>query len=305
MPFQFLCQHCGRKLQASSRKIGREATCPGCQGRLVVPTKEVAREQIAARRASAPATTEKEEEEVNPYAEFSVYDDDTELVYETDDDAWDDGPPPTVDQTKLAVPRTVIYLQGILLGVVALVAFVLGILVGSGTTSNTPQNPRERPFRLSGAVTYEGATRGTLPDDGAVVLILPVGSLPERDGKIPIAGIGPDDPTPPVDSPALGILSDIGGAYARADAEGRFRATLPRLGKYYVLVLSRNKRPQPSATGSDPLNEQRRRQLGQLGNYVDDAAGLLSKYLYDWREEEYLDDKQLEVQFGKKPAATP
>src|SRR5687768_9323590 len=102
MPFRFVCEHCGQTLRVSSRKIGKRETCPNCKQGIVVPTEREAEEQIAAR-----ASARKAEEESSPYAEFAVYDHDTEMVYEVEDEP----DPAHINRDKVSVPRSMLYAQ--------------------------------------------------------------------------------------------------------------------------------------------------------------------------------------------------
>ncbi|MBW3543704.1 MAG: hypothetical protein KY476_25920, partial [Planctomycetes bacterium] len=68
MPIQFRCTACRQKLSISTRKAGREVSCPACGERLVVPAPEpavpVAEEQAAAPEATPDADIERRHPEV-------------------------------------------------------------------------------------------------------------------------------------------------------------------------------------------------------------------------------------------------
>jgi phage FluMu protein Com len=75
MPVTFVCQHCRRMLKVTRRKVGMEIHCPKCHGAMTVPTPEEAAVAVLLARTlpsehAAPPVVEA----VDPYAEFTVYD---------------------------------------------------------------------------------------------------------------------------------------------------------------------------------------------------------------------------------------
>src|SRR5262245_23400203 len=152
MPVRFACPHCRQKLSVTSRKAGREANCPRCQRLLTIPAIAPEPERLAPPAAEpepilATATSGADQSETAPPADHTEpeaaqpvtappvehrlqpYDedpDDFELVFDTSDD--DPAASPAQSHPDLiAVPRLVLYLQGGLLAVVALVSFALGL----------------------------------------------------------------------------------------------------------------------------------------------------------------------------------
>lgn len=296
MPFRFPCEHCGQTLKVSTKKIGKSEACPACKRVLIVPSLAEAAARFKSRKQAA-VGAEGESESSGGLSEFVVYDDDTELVYETDDPPMLERAPvaaaATVDLTKVSVPRTMLYLQGGLLALVALAAFGLGIVVGSGMTSTPVVVDKERSFALTGKLQYRGA-RGESPDEGAVVVVVPVDARPEREKKLPTAEFLPGPSAPPADSPGLKILREIGGDYTRADATGNFRVQLPRLGNYYVLFISR---------ASPPVKEVDRQKqfedLAQMGIYFDrDVPQIGERHNYRWSTEKFNTDATRTFTFG-------
>jgi hypothetical protein len=134
-----------------------------------------------------------------PFPEFQVYNDETELVYE--DEYEDEGPPETFNFDKVAIPRWILYAQGVLLGVMAMVGFAFGVMVG-----------------------------GVAPRDG------PEAARPEQ--KAAVASFRPG--ASPVDAanPAIIAIREIGGDFTRADSQGRFRLVAPGPGDYFLLIIS-------------------------------------------------------------------
>src|SRR5436190_8898336 len=131
MPIRFPCPHRSQKLSVSTRKAGKTANCPRCKKELTVPAPEAA----ATSDADAASTSEEGENEDDPYAQFVVYDE-TELVYDDATPITQPGGTPSI-QDRVAVPRYVLYTQGLLLGAVALVCFIFGVLTG-GTFFSAP-----------------------------------------------------------------------------------------------------------------------------------------------------------------------
>jgi phage FluMu protein Com len=235
------------------------------------------------------APTRPPEDISDPFAQFVVYDDGAELVYAADtNDAYDRDA--GVDRDALAVPRRVLYMQGVLLAVVALVCFVLGVLVGSATNSGGNAGPRvARPCQVSGSVVFRDRRKEASPDDGAVVILLPQDARPDE--KAEVLGLRPDDPTPDSEHPALAAIRSLGGDYARADSQGRFKLRVSDSGPYYVLFISRNTKRKTGETFKTA-------DLAQLGRYFSDAAGLIGESRYRWKVERIQGDRLLSEEFN-------
>lgn len=301
MPIRFQCANCQQRLSVSSRKAGARAKCPKCQQTLTVPSAEEAERQLAAAAATAVAAPG-QPRETDPWADFAVFDDDVEWVYEqeTAPAIRGAGPrtsthpgrsslPDRVDPEKVAVPRSLLYMQGILLGVVGLVCFTLGVLVGGSTVGEpSAENQPPQPCLVAGKVTYKASGGGLLPDAGAVIVVLPQDAKPEQ--KAPIEGLIPAAPFPVPTDPGLQSIQSIGGEYTRADVNGEFRLRVPDRGKYHVLVLSRNARRRPS-------EELRRSDLAQLGDFFMPAPDLLGQNRYRWQPQSIRRDTTLDVVF--------
>jgi hypothetical protein len=223
----------------------------------------------------------------DPFAQFRVYDDETELVYEDEEDEPRvEGTMLPFDPAKVTLPRGLLYMQGALLGVVALVGFALGILVGAGTSSVTVVD-EPVPCVISGRIALRTQGDNTLVDHGAVAMVFPQGARPET--KLEILGLRPRDPEPPQDHPAVLAIRNLGGDYARADQDGAFRLHLPDRGKYFLLIISANRR------NSDP--EIPRPILAQIGRFFQLAPDLFAGYDYRWQEETVRGDRQLNFVF--------
>jgi hypothetical protein len=282
MPIRFPCPHCQQKLSVSSRKAGTKAHCPRCHKELTIPEQKTA---VSSAGAPDQAAASADDEEDDPYSQFVVYDE-TELVYEQAEAATPRrASPPHAVPDRVAVPRLVIYTQGALLGLVALASLVLGVLLG-GTFYSAPPLAGQ-PCTISGTVRYAVGGQSK-PDAGAVVIVLPQTKDPGR--RVPTDGLRPEEPLPEAPLAAAEEIRNMGGAYTRADDQGRFQVQLPSSGKYYVLVLSRHLRRLPS----QDVNTQ---DLVRIARFVEDASDLLADSRYQFTTETILGDRELSAVF--------
>jgi hypothetical protein len=286
MTIRFACTHCGQRLSVHDEKVGKKAKCPKCKQPITVPTAEAAAAQLAEVRA---ARAEAELEDA--LAEFVVYDDeDVELIYETEDDTQT-AAAPLADENYVAVPRWIVYVQGVLLGVVALVAFALGILVGgsTATTSGTGEDIAG-PVTLSGHITFRNSGNEQVPDEGAVVIALPASARPEQ--KIEIEGLRPADEPPGDDHAGVIAIREIGGNVARVNLDGDFRLQLSEPGRYFVLMLSGHTRAVEGATPD-------REHLAQMGRYFTSPVDLIGANKHFWRNERVQRNGRIDDDFGR------
>lgn len=187
------------------------------------------------------------------------------------------------------VSRRVVYWQGLLLGVVAVGAFGLGILLGRGTV------PRGRPdvaavpqpCVLQITVSFVNGDQATVPDVGAVAIVLPQSNPP--DSKIAWDGLRPQEPRPADDHPGLAVIRSLGGNYARADQQGRVHLRVSGAGRYYVLVISSH---QASRQVVPP-----RHVLAELGRFFLLVPDLFAGQDYRWREEVMDGERELNIVF--------
>ena len=152
MSIKFACEHCGQRLNVKSKQAGLRAKCPKCKGKIKVPeaTDDAPHQPAEVVEEDAHEDAGQSEAE-NPYAEFVVYDDEVEWQYESDDDDYAPRLENATDLNRVAVPRGVLYAQGILLVVIAAVSFILGILVAGGG-SQEAADAVSVPCVLSGTV---------------------------------------------------------------------------------------------------------------------------------------------------------
>jgi len=286
MPIRFPCPHCKQKLSISSKRSGATANCPRCQKELTVPVvnRVTAPAEPATGDVAAPPLPDETEQDDNPYSQFAVFDE-TELVYDTSAPATA-SPAAAPLGRRISVPRYVLLTQGVLLGVVALAAFALGLATG-GSFFSRPASTAGQGSQIHGTISYAAGAR-TLPDAGAVVIFLPQTKDPGR--AITAAGLRPEEPLP--DAPLAGAeeLRNMGGAYTRADEEGRYEVQLAEAGTYYVLVLSSHRHRE---AGQD-INTQ---DLVKIRRFVENASDLLADSRYQFSTETVRGDRQFNAVF--------
>ena len=292
MPIRFPCPHCRQKLSISTKKSGAKANCPRCGKELTVPTVQrveaatasfLAGTEMSSEPAPPPIAGESDGED-NPYSQFAVYDE-TELVYDTAPAAVAAPAAPPLAR-RISLPRYVLLTQGILLGVVALVCFALGLAMG-GSFFSQPTSVAGAPCEVSGTISYESNGR-TVPDAGAVVIIMP--QTGDAGRTINHQGLRPDEPLPEAPLAGAQELRNLGGAYTRADAAGKFQVQLAQPGTYFVLVLSAGAR---RGAGQDIQTQD----LVKLRRFVEDAADLLADSRYQFTTESIRGNRQLNAVF--------
>ena len=291
MPIRFVCDNCGVRLSVSSRKAGTQAKCPKCHSAIMVPKPERAREQpeAAARSTVAGEDVGQSQPSEDPFAQFAVFDVESELIYDTDEeDSGSTAAVGSVDPNKLAISRNVLYAQGALLGFVALISFAIGVLVGLGTSDeNDDASGIPQPCLISGMVAVQDNGGDASADIGAVAIVVPRDVRPEQ--KADIVGLRPQDPQPVEGHLGLRAITSIGGDYTRADAEGRFELTVPDRGSYFLLVIS--------ASASRGDDDQPKTILAQIGRFFQLTPDLFEGHAYRWQEESVRRDRELSIVF--------
>jgi hypothetical protein len=280
MPIRFTCPHCRQKLSVAQRKAGTATECPRCHGTLTVP-EPPAETKATGEQPAANAPLGEAPEFLPEADEFAGL----ELIYETASEPK--APPaPSRFREEVAVPRYIIYLQGGLIAVVALVSLAIGMLLGS-TFGGRSEN-EARSGVVSGSVTYAEGPRSRV-DVGAVVMLLPQGRRPDE--KIPINGLRPADRQADEGEKGIAMLRDVGGSYARADENGRFELQAPNSGRYWLVVISREKKRAGAG------RELRNADLAKLARFFESAAGLLGDREFRISEEMIRGDRRVDVAF--------
>jgi hypothetical protein len=211
-----------------------------------------------------------------------------ELVYDTTESATTSGPSGSENTELIAIPRYVLYLQGGLIGVVALVAFAIGMLAGGAMLTQPATPAAAQACVISGSVTFASGPR-QLPDEGAVIALLPQ-SETRPDEKAPVAGLGPEDPTPGDMHRGIAILKSVGGGYARADVNGRFQLQVPDRGQYLLLVVSNRSQLRS-------IEQIQTTDIIKLRPYFDNAADLLGNHSYQLTQRSIRGDVEIPITF--------
>lgn len=164
-----------------------------------------------------------------------------------------------------------------------LLAFFLGWLFGQSKTPEphqveNVQNPAETVL-VTGQIRYTTGKIPALPDSSAVVIAVPKDKLP--DDPLPIEGLRPWDADSPTAELHRQAVRDLGGGWARTDADGGFSLVLPRPGEYWVLIISKHlARPRAVVTrqhrGLAELDYQ------QLSDYFQRPEDLIGPQAYRW-----------------------
>lgn len=277
MPIRFYCPHCQQRLSASSRQRGQTVKCPQCHAAARVPLEDSTRsDEETPRPASEP---------IDSFPDVAspprAPDTDPEEL-ETANTAPPRGP------STVSVPRSVLYTQGFLLGAIALIFFVFGLIVGSHSRSQSSTEQTSNPAVVSGVIHYETPEDSKRPDAGSVVMLLPASQQPDE--KVAAQTLATEAPPPDADHPAVAMIRSLGGDYARADAQGRYKVRAASAGRYFLLAISRHTRraadEYPAATD-----------LAQLGRYVIPATELLSQQRYRLNEMMLREDRTLDLTF--------
>ena len=276
MPFRFHCSNCHQRLSVSSEQRGQQVKCPRCHRTVHVPERGLDWDDIAG-----------EGEKPESFSPIPILPPPSERSPgETtlSGKSLHAEPPPIV-----SVPRYVLYTQGGLLGLVALIFFVFGLIVGSRSTLETGRADESRPVVVSGVVRYEERLGSERSDNGSVVMLLPADERPDE--KVTAAESGPEAFGPERNPGVLAMLESLGGDYVRADQQGRYRVRAPSSGRYFLLVISENaRRPRNEYPAANDLAE--------LGRYFTPATQLLGQHCYRWQELVLRDDKEVNVTFS-------
>jgi hypothetical protein len=305
MPVRFLCPHCHQLLAVSARKAGAKVDCPRCGAAILVP--EAASESSVSStmlpqpvQATPPAASTVPEvitpTVVTAGARFEDADVERALssLVITEPTATAHSDPSVAprlegaERQKLLLPRSVIYFQGALFAIVALLFFIAGVWIGGFANPSGPGNAggvATGMIRLDALLRHkvDGATR---PDDGAVVLVLPARQVTDR---ISAAPLKPGGPAIGAGDPIITQLQFLGGAFGRTDSAGKLQGLVVPQGKHHVLLLSNHGRRSGEPKPQD---------LATLGNYLEGAADLLADREYRLRTEELNADTSMHHTFG-------
>lgn len=288
MPVKFACPACKQWLSISRRKIGIEVHCPKCKSPFVVPKPTAAAKAIAQTNEPANGSA------AAPPAIAATLSD-RPLPPESSATPRPDAPQKSqpsaefvVDIDRVSLPRWVLYAQGGLITLVALLGFAGGYWWNrSPAPVAEPVVEQRDAVLIPGQIVYRNARGLKMFDTDAVVVLIPREAVAAQ--PIDAKGLRPNDPAPSPRQSAVQAIELLDGAYARADREGRFRVVL-RPGEYWVLAISRH--------ASRPKGQHvRKEDLPTLERYFLKPADLIGPASYELVVRNVSAEEPLEYDF--------
>jgi len=306
MAIRFFCKRCHQLLGIASRKAGTEIQCPKCGFSQTVPSEE------EASAAAAMSRFAQDREVFEEVSNLVVYDDEPAVIESAKRrrasraETPEKSPSAQPDDERLLQPgrpvppgtilyeRRTIYIQGVLFLVLAGIAFGAGYFIGRGDASFKMQADYEQANKervlIEGRLVYNPGTAKLVGDENAVIIALPERKVPEK--QFSIQGIRPQDPPPRESQKTVRQITELGGAYARADASGAFSMVVPEQGKYHLLLISSHV-ARPKGFAIDEVD------LAGMERYFRLADHLINRYKYRWTQEEYNVPTEIEHNFGR------
>ncbi len=191
-------------------------------------------------------------------------------------------------ESNITFPRSVLYFVGGLIVAVAILAFLIGLSMGRFSLGEQAGRNKNRPYKVTGRLTYETAAGSLVGDSEAVIVIVPVGREPDE--KLNIAPLRTDAPPPDPQHPTLVGIRSVGGDFARARPSGEFAVEVQGAGEYFVLLLSSHAR---RTDNQSPTTME----IAQIARYFTPADVLLGANAYRWSRELIRDDTSLDHAF--------
>lgn len=262
-------------------KAGTSAKCPKCAQQIVVPKPGPDTPHISGGASFPPPPPPAGNKPPGTIEQYLVYDDDTEIVYDTETSAAT----VVAAADSVTVPRWVLYAQGGMLAVVAIFSFAMGILAGGG--SRGPVEETNRTYKLYGNVSFLLADRKT-GDDGALILALPQNEHPDE--KAPGGDFMPADIAAPLQGRGPEIVRLLGGSVTRANKDGNFEMQLPKKGPYFVLIVSSFHKRKGNQNVSI-------KEAGEMGRFLEGPIDMIGQKSYQWRKENVRSDLRISAFF--------
>ncbi len=159
-----------------------------------------------------------------------------------------------------------------------------------GRAATAPRDGfRDEEVLLQGRMLWMPTFGQAAGDGQSVLLLLPRDKTAGQ--SLPIKGLRPTD-EPAEDESSSQQIKSLGGIYARAAADGTVAAVLPREGRYYLLLISRNTlRPKEQSI--------RAKDLAEMKQYFAEAERLVGDQKYVWKETEVrVGHPPIEYDFG-------
>lgn len=148
----------------------------------------------------------------------------------------------------------------------------------AGKSPPAPPSPDPARPALVGRMTYVGADGESRPDAGARILAFP--ETRAGASRLSVVGFrtGASEADRQLASESLKLL---GGAYAIADAEGRYQLSLTSSGPYYLLMISRYQAREGGGLLPPELSK-------VLGEYFESGAPLIGQTQFSFTRFRYL-----------------
>lgn len=311
---QFNCPHCDLALRVPERRAGTHVRCPSCKETVLVPdssqplasgTPPVApvatpppprlpKEDSHSHVPAPPVQPAAAESNELPLAKGSrASNDPVEPIVDPDQDGrTDPAPPPSQDrldklgrQHRINLPRSIIYTQAILLGVVGMLGFMFGLLIGWSTSDPTMARTTPQSATVRGQVTY-AQENGSEVDPGSTVILLPRSTFPSE--KLPIDSLRPSDTELAPDDPTVQEIRRMGGDVARTGSNGQYHLRVPNKGSFYLLAISNNH----PRTGVIKAKD-----LGEISRYFSGTSDLIGQQSYRWTKEALKKERTIVILF--------
>lgn len=280
MPIRFACLSCGQRLSANPARAGQTVACPKCQAPTIIPRDApFVEDRARVMKGPLPTLSLTDEPATEPTAKRDTMVGGTTSVGEVNEEAF-------IDIERVAIPRYVVFVQGFLLAFVAISCFLLGLAVGRNATGPIAARVVKTPVKVKGTVSLKNAA-GRLADVGSVVVFLPLEATPEKAESL--MGLRPGDTKGREWLAREEFVRNLGGTIATCDDRGRFEATLPEQGKYFLLAISATAKPSPNLLSQ--------RELGQISRFFDWSDDPLAGHRFQWRTEQVRSDTQISVDF--------
>lgn len=295
MQIQFSCPNCGRKLLAESRHAGGTATCPGCRQSLMVPNDSPAPATSPPINTGLPIHTgpsihTRPPTSNDPLASIVVQTERSAAVTDRTDVPTRSATSVSIDPRRIAVPRIAVYVQAICLFASSIACLLIGYQWGLKSKRLPDAVIGEyASFEVAGRVNYVAEGGASLPDAGAVVMLLPEDRRPTFEDKFAANGLCPTDPEPEAGQQELAKVSQMGGTYGRTDDQGEFRLKVRAGGRYFVWIISKLGKRSANAEFS-------RAELGQISRYCTEPQAIVADRKYRWLNESILRDRRLVIE---------
>ena len=197
---------------------------------------------------------------------------------------------PDVSLPRLAIPWA-IYAQALLLLAVTAGAFSAGYYLGHQDGSIASSKSAEEAAAgaqpddgfadeevlLEGRILWTPSPGKSSGDGSASFIALPQDGIPRA--ALPILGLQPGGEAIPDAKASIAAIRAIGGVFTRAESNGMLAVVLPREGRYYVLMVSRNVR----RSVDEPILA---RDLVDMKQYFAEPEALIGEQKYVWKSAE-------------------